>query len=742
MKHLATNETSERESDVLNLRCEQEELIDQSLQQSPPVSDPSKTAEKIKRIPEVVGVSPSRQYSPTPASSIIPSNLPVKKAPGSQPSLSKTSTLGKKRRPLSGPKRPQSSVGKSPAIADKSSLHQRGVFHDAEGFHVFGMLDPSAKKKSETLMPERDSVGDEDALATRFCDWAQATLQVALPLDQIFVKRADHWVLGSRPKIRQTFTDGVLLCRIAAAIFEQYGDRLNRGGSDFTRLRLESFSRATNPQSSAHRRRNLELAVAVFKACGVAEEALSCIENLRRLGNQSSPTTIWRVLDAVRHRVELLNQVKVGSQASPQPETKDVNDSAVVAGPSQLQSDSSTANAASSSPKDLPQGRRKQLVTAEFEPAGNLSKAFERLADLPHGQIPSCYLNPATEQAVLIGDRQVGYGILWHLWQCSQEPNLSKPRNVEEGHKSLTQEAAVEASRILRAALPSPLLFDIPAVELTGQGCSPSKADGGILHQVDLHSSFVQRLAWSESLPDGDDSDDLFPVANAPFHVNCALDITPNSTDIETKDDLGKTPDELVEPAFVHPEKDESLIVHELTSDTPTVPGVAKGQTTRIAAATDAACIKAPPSPESERKATRHRKPASIPQPQTRETAVREDLALSREEIDGVVAWLKRLNVRLKDAAAFYKVELMRSIPGISRPPGKQQLSKASALHNIAKGLALLQQKKTMPLHLLRRATAIYTGDREVIVRLLLQIRRAYGHHHVPRRRSGHSQAA
>ncbi|RLN91139.1 hypothetical protein BBJ28_00003821 [Nothophytophthora sp. Chile5] len=368
-KYLSTNESSERESDVLNLRCEQEELIQQSLQQSPPVSNPPKTAEKLKRTPEVVGISSLRQYSPTPASSTIPSNLTVKKAPEPQQLPSKASTLSKKRRPLTGPKRSQSSVGKALVIADKSSLDQRGAFHDAEGLHVFGMLDPSAKKKSKAFKPERDCVGGEDALATRFCNWAQATLQVALPLDQIFVKRADHWVLGPRPKVQQAFSNGVLLCRIAAAIFEQYGDRLNRGDSDFTRLRLESFSSATNPQTSAHRRRNLELALAVFKACGVAEEALKCVENLRHLGNQSSPTTIWRVLDAVRHRVELLNQAKVSSQTSPQPETKDVSDSAVATDPSQLQSDSSRTNAASS-PKNPPQGRRKQLVTAEFESAG------------------------------------------------------------------------------------------------------------------------------------------------------------------------------------------------------------------------------------------------------------------------------------------------------------------------------------------------------------------------------------
>ncbi|KAF4321262.1 hypothetical protein BBO99_00003629 [Phytophthora kernoviae] len=46
------------------------------------------------------------------------------------------------------------------------------------------------------------------------------------------------------------------------------------------------------------------------------------------------------------------------------------------------------------------------------------------------------------------------------------------------------------------------------------------------------------------------------------------------------------------------------------------------------------------------------------------------------------------------------KVEYMRSIPGITRPSSKQQLSKASALHNIAKALDMLKQKKVgLPVH-------------------------------------------
>jgi hypothetical protein len=47
-----------------------------------------------------------------------------------------------------------------------------------------------------------------------------------------------------------------------------------------------------------------------------------------------------------------------------------------------------------------------------------------------------------------------------------------------------------------------------------------------------------------------------------------------------------------------------------------------------------------------------------------------------------------------------------------------------------------------MPLHLLRRATAIYAGNRDVILQLLVQIRKAYGHHHARRQAKPLSSAA
>ncbi|KAF1325793.1 hypothetical protein FI667_g8936, partial [Globisporangium splendens] len=115
--------------------------------------------------------------------------------------------------------------------------------------------------------------------------------------------------------------------------------------------------------------------------------------------------------------------------------------------------------------------------------------------------------------------------------------------------------------------------------------------------------------------------------------------------------------------------------------------------------------------------------------------------AISAQVVDETLRWLKQLNIRIVDPATFQtprtpllefqsgvllcgiveKVEYMRCIQGICRKPN---VSKATALHNISKALEILQQKKTMPLHLLRRKFEIYNGDRRIILELLQQIRK------------------
>ncbi|DAZ95571.1 TPA: hypothetical protein N0F65_005887, partial [Lagenidium giganteum] len=77
------------------------------------------------------------------------------------------------------------------------------------------------------------------------------------------------------------------------------------------------------------------------------------------------------------------------------------------------------------------------------------------------------------------------------------------------------------------------------------------------------------------------------------------------------------------------------------------------------------------------------------------------------------------------------KVEHLRPLPGLFRDSDRD-MTRPKALHNLFKALQILQKKKTMPLHLLRHHQQMYDGNRSVILHLLhllLQIRKAYGHH-------------
>ncbi|KAL4085572.1 hypothetical protein PRIC1_014908 [Phytophthora ramorum] len=376
----------------------------------------------------------------------------------------------------------------------------------------------------------------------------------------------------------------------------------------------------------------------------------------------------------------------------------------------------------------------------------NISTAFIRLGDFPQEQIPPCFLTSSAEQAVLIGDRQINYGILWHLWQASHRTHVegatTSPKGLDET-RAVGVQAAVVPSPPMTS---SPFLLDIPAIVLAEQG--KVKAS----FHVKLHDSFARRLEWSANDPSGNlDDDDVFPVPRAPFSspvYTVAVDSVsaPSQHETEEKyqdmDDILPAPshnrntDALSSPSHVSDNRAPRIEIEELSA----YPDSAKSPTQ----ASDS--VSGMPSPAKKL-----------------ETHGDQNFVPSQTSVEEILAWLKRLGIHLKKASTFHdssakptefqsgvllcciveKVELMRSIPGITRPSGKNQLSKASALHNISKALAILQQKKTMPLHLLRRANAIYAGNREIILQLLLQIRKAYGHHHVPRRRSNqHSPAA
>jgi hypothetical protein len=66
-----------------------------------------------------------------------------------------------------------------------------------------------------------------------------------------------------------------------------------------------------------------------------------------------------------------------------------------------------------------------------------------------------------------------------------------------------------------------------------------------------------------------------------------------------------------------------------------------------------------------------------------------------------------------------------RSIEGVCKRPS----ARANCLHNLRKALRVLQQKKTMPLDYLHCHEQIYSSSQAVLLPLLDQIRRAYGHH-------------
>jgi hypothetical protein len=75
-----------------------------------------------------------------------------------------------------------------------------------------------------------------------------------------------------------------------------------------------------------------------------------------------------------------------------------------------------------------------------------------------------------------------------------------------------------------------------------------------------------------------------------------------------------------------------------------------------------------------------------------------------------------------------------RSIEGVCKKPN----ARANCLHNLRKAMGVLQQRKTMPMDYLHSHEQIYAGysSSTVLLPLLDQIRRAYGHHLTARRKT------
>ncbi|KAL3670038.1 hypothetical protein V7S43_005408 [Phytophthora oleae] len=760
------NQLSENDKDVLWRRCVQEQMIENALHQE-------QTSEKLPReLDNVLLKQKSKRVRSAPSRS-RPSIKPFKDDTEMDTTLRNSrATNQSKKKPK--PTKRGLRCKRSATLATASKTDERKKvsdrISDGNELRTFGMLDPSAKIR------ERSSIqGVDDSRAKCFCNWARHVLEIEMPLDHIFTKQSEIWKLQSPRKIGMTFANGIVLRRIATALVVRCGEQLKYSTAAAKDL---NFPASNDLHTPTEKRRNFTFALAVFKDLGVSPEALALFESMQRTTKKTSTQAIWNALDEVMSQAERRFRAP-RSEETLETREKDKNASRHVKklspktqhiGRKSIEVKTTVNGLTGCAPlnRSLPyitseqmnvvnkwlidvgfdgkkvSGRgvlqdpmrngvllcalNQQVKDASFsyfktprtlmEMRENISKAFERLRDL---KIPLCYLTSSAEQAVLTGDRQIIYGILWHLWQARGFTGLDESRMVQS--VGLDRETVVPFK-------PSPLLLDIPAVALAGKG----KFAMNDPYQVELHDTFARRLAWSESTPISDhyDDDDVFPVPKAPFSS-------------PTYDDglKGKQVRAGVFP--IRAGTSGSAQISNLAYQKP--PSIALGElSVDVAALTEA--YNDLVQLQDRKNYDSVQEPSPVKVSQSRGKAL-------QEPVGEILEWLNRLGIRLKNTSAFHdsksnltefqsgvllcciieKVEFMRSIPGITRPSGKQPLSKASALHNITKALNILQQKKTMPLHLLRRANAIYTGNRDVILQLLGQIRKAYGHHHAPRRR-------
>jgi hypothetical protein len=191
-------------------------------------------------------------------------------------------------------------------------------FHDEQGLHVFGMLDPTVKSKA----PNRaTTVTDEcdDAMIRRTHQWLAQSLGIELPLANHFLDSSQHHrgkKQTQRNSLRRSsriqrcqlltpFQDGVLLCRIAAAALHLAAQdsrtqqpEAGKGKSEIPSDGLHGFERS--PRSRADSIRNIALARSVFRRLGVSDHLLEALDGLANPSSLLQVTVIWRVLDELR----------------------------------------------------------------------------------------------------------------------------------------------------------------------------------------------------------------------------------------------------------------------------------------------------------------------------------------------------------------------------------------------------------------------------------------------------------
>ncbi|GMF17428.1 unnamed protein product [Phytophthora fragariaefolia] len=517
------------DKDALYRRCMQENMIQHSLQQprSPPkeVDEVVKHKQKVKRPP----MTRTRTRSTKPSKA----TLREESVKASRQSAKRLATV--KRKVQDRP--PFNKVSSTESIIGKKKLsvsNQSGNFHDGIGLRVFGMLDPTVKYLPHGV------VGScaEDTRAKQFCVWVQQTLQVDMPLEHIFAEqKTDKWKLNSPRRVRQVFANGVLLCRIAFAILERYRHQLNLSMTESKLPCFGGLADIADPQTPTGRRDNLALAGAILKVCGISAKAITSFESLQCPGKICPSKALWDSLDEIVSRVKRLARI----DNSHDPVQPDASKNHIIESNAGRCTVQKTENIVGTSLTNtpIPQSKTRKSMVVDSSLAGyallkrnlpyitieqmnvvnedNISKALGKLGELPRGQIPPCYLTSSAEQAVLIGDRQVSYGILWHLWQFNCDTSVPGAKAI---HKSLTprgNKAGVNLRRSESSPVhPTPLLLDIPAVTLAGRGKFALKGNQETPIQVKLHESFARRLARGRNYPQ-DDDDDLFPVPKAPF---------------------------------------------------------------------------------------------------------------------------------------------------------------------------------------------------------------------------------
>ncbi|GMF16281.1 unnamed protein product [Phytophthora lilii] len=412
------------------------------------------------------------------------------------------------------------SISKSSVLVEmKESSQQPSIFHDNNGLRVFGMLDPTVKYQSQSEN-STDNDCSEDEKAKRFCSWTERVLNVDMPLSQVFVKREGEWKLNSPRKIQKVFASGILLCRIAAAIVQRYGDLLNQSFPGAKKLNIKTLAAVANPRTPAEMQNRLSLAVTVFKVCGLSPEAG---EALQHPGKPCTPKSLWTALIELTRRVKQIVLVSVASKTQ-EPNELNAESLANAAGTkenvsSQIGNDK--VNAKPTQTISAPGSKRREKPVVD-----NITVGCAPLKrSLPY--ITSEQMHVVNEWLVRVGfdPKKVRPTKILNSG-CSVNPSTlfcSTTNPTTDCHNNAGVDIIHKGST---STHPAPLLLDIPAVDLTRLR-DFDKIDQEPPVQIKLHATFARRLAWNEDSPGDDDDDDLFPVPKVPFSSPVYTDFDP-----------------------------------------------------------------------------------------------------------------------------------------------------------------------------------------------------------------------